>query len=158
MGFEPSNPMDAGKMDTTLSPSDVKPLVVVESRYAGDIPRNEAYARAAVRDCILRGEVPLASHLLYTQPGILRDDVPEERELGMGLGWHAMRRANYVVVYGDLGFSSGMVRGCVAAIAAGKRIKLRFLKIEPWFSMAPPAPSGPELLPLEILRQLEVED
>ena len=39
--------------------------VIVESPYAGDVERNIAYVRAAMRDCLMRGEAPLASHLLY---------------------------------------------------------------------------------------------
>ena len=56
--------------------------VILESPYAGSVEENVAYARAAVRDSLLRGESPIASHLLYTQPGILRDDVPDERRAG----------------------------------------------------------------------------
>jgi hypothetical protein len=64
-------------------------LVILESPYAGDVETNTTYARACVRDSLSRGEAPLASHLLYTQPGILRDDVPDERQRGMdaGLAW-----------------------------------------------------------------------
>lgn len=54
-------------------------LVIVESPFAGDVEENIKYARAAVRDCLMRGEAPIASHLLYTQEGILNDDIPEER-------------------------------------------------------------------------------
>ena len=43
--------------------------VIFESPYAGNVEENVAYARAAVRDSLLRGELPIASHLLYTQPG-----------------------------------------------------------------------------------------
>lgn len=45
-------------------------FVIVESPYAGDVERNTAYARAAVRDCLMRGEAPFASHLLYMAYGI----------------------------------------------------------------------------------------
>jgi hypothetical protein len=55
-------------------------LVVLESPYAGDVDANVEYARACVRDALQRGDAPIASHLLYTQPGILRDEVPAERE------------------------------------------------------------------------------
>jgi hypothetical protein len=58
-------------------------LVILESPYAGDVAANTAYARACVRDSLSRGEAPLASHLLYTQPGILRYDVPDERQRGI---------------------------------------------------------------------------
>lgn len=40
-------------------------LVVIESPYAGDVERNLRYVRAAMRDCLLRGEAPFASHALY---------------------------------------------------------------------------------------------
>jgi hypothetical protein len=38
--------------------------VILESPYAGDVEANVAYARAAVRDSLMRGEAPIASHLL----------------------------------------------------------------------------------------------
>ena len=77
--------------------------VILESPYAGNVEENVAYARAAVRDSLLRGESPIASHLLYTQPGILKDDVPDERQLGIeaGLAWRFA--ADATVVYQDLG-------------------------------------------------------
>lgn len=84
-------------------------LVIIESPYAGDVEANVAYARAAMRDSILRGENPIASHLLYTQPGILNDDIPEERERGIaaGLAWRAV--ADLAVFYIDRGWSGGMM-------------------------------------------------
>lgn len=83
-------------------------LVIIESPYAGDIEANVAYARSAMRDSILRGEHPIASHLLYTQPGILRDEIPEERQRGIdaGLAWRAV--ADKAVFYIDRGWSGGM--------------------------------------------------
>jgi hypothetical protein len=83
-------------------------LVIVESPYAGDIEQNVAYARECMADCLRRGEAPIASHLLYTQPGVLDDEVPEERRLGMEAGWAWFRAADAVVVYMDLGISKGM--------------------------------------------------
>ena len=53
-------------------------LVVLESPFAGNVEMNIHYARACMADCLARGEAPFASHLLYTQPGILDDDIPEE--------------------------------------------------------------------------------
>src|SRR3546814_12910998 len=61
-------------------------LVIIESPYAGDVEENTRYARACLQDCLRRGEAPFASHLLYTQPGILDDRVPDERELGLEAG------------------------------------------------------------------------
>jgi hypothetical protein len=66
-----------------------RPLVIIESPYAGELLRNISYARAAVRDSVLRGEAPMASHLLFSQAGVLYDDIAEEREMGIeaGLAW-----------------------------------------------------------------------
>lgn len=102
-------------------------LVIVESPFAGDQALNVAYARACVRDCILRGESAFASHLLYTQEGILRDDVPCERTLGIeaGLAWG--RVAEATVVYQDLGVSSGMTAGIDRARAEGRTVEFRVL-------------------------------
>lgn len=55
--------------------------VVLESPYAGNfIVRwlNRRYARKCVRHSLSLGEAPIASHLLYTQRGILRDHDPAE--------------------------------------------------------------------------------
>lgn len=82
--------------------------VILESPYAGDVARNVAYARRCLRDCLGRGEAPIASHLLYTQDGVLDDAVAAERELGIaaGLAWREV--ADAVVFYTDLGWSNGM--------------------------------------------------
>ena len=85
-------------------------LVVIESPYAGDIERNVAYARAAMLDALRRGEAPLASHLIYTQPGILRDEIAEDRALGIAAGLAWGRLAALAAFYTDLGWSEGMRR------------------------------------------------
>src|SRR5574344_336620 len=83
-------------------------LVIIESPFAGNVQENILYARMAVRDSLLRGEAPIASHLLYTQEGILNDDIPQERQLGIdaGLEWKSV--ANKHVFYTDYGMSRGM--------------------------------------------------
>lgn len=103
-------------------------LVIVESPYAGDIEANVAYARRCVRDCLLRGEAPIASHLLYTQPGVLDDKVPSERQHGIdaGLAWGAV--ADATVVYVDRGTSNGMRYGIANADAAGRPVEYRWLE------------------------------
>lgn len=85
-------------------------LVIIESPYAGDIEANVEYARKCVKDSLDRREAPIASHLLYTQPGILRDEVPEERIMGInaGLAWRLV--ADKAVFYTDRGWSSGMLK------------------------------------------------
>jgi hypothetical protein len=106
-------------------------LVVLESPYAGPTPeaieRNVRYARACLADCLRRGEAPIASHLLYTQPGVLRDEVPEERAAGIeaGLAWG--RHAQASVFYEDLGWSGGMRLGRNRAEDEGRAIEVRTL-------------------------------
>ena len=102
-------------------------LVVLESPFAGDVERNVAYARAALRDCLLRGESPAASHLLFTQPGVLDDTDPAERRLGIeaGLAWGRVAQAT--VVYADLGLSKGMLQGIARAEAEGRVVEFRCL-------------------------------
>lgn len=84
-------------------------LVIVESPFAVAVQQNIFYARLAVRECLYFGEAAIASHLLYTQEGILDDDVPEERALGIaaGLEWRSV--AHKAVFYVDRGWSSGML-------------------------------------------------
>ena len=102
-------------------------LVVIESPYAGDVERNLIYARACMSDCLLRGEQPFASHLLYTQPGILSDHVPEERALGIEAGFAWGEHAKAVIVYTDLGITGGMKLGIQAAEERGAVIEYRTL-------------------------------
>lgn len=106
-------------------------LVIVESPYAGNVAENEEYARRCVRDSLSRGEAPIASHLLYTQPGILNDLVPEERQWGIdaGLAWRRVAEAS--VVYTDLGISRGMEYGIAAAKDAGVPVEYRSLSPSP---------------------------
>jgi len=102
-------------------------LVILESPYAGDIDRNTMYARACLRDSLLRGEAPIASHLLYTQTGVLRDDIPDERQRGIdaGLAWKAF--ADATVVYTDYGITPGMEYGIAVAKKAGVPIEYRII-------------------------------
>jgi|SRR3989344_1533975 len=120
--------------------------VIVESPYACPVKcedsvkffgglcrhteRNVAYARLCLKDCFSRGEAPFASHLLYTQPNVLDDAVPEERKLGIeaGFEWRASGKAT--VVYTDLGISSGMEFGIEHAKKQGRPIEFRLLPKE----------------------------
>jgi hypothetical protein len=88
-------------------------LVILESPYGSPDPaivdRNVAYARRALRNSLEHGEAPIASHLLYTQPGVLNDGVATERRWGIeaGLAWR--RKADGAVFYVDYGYSAGML-------------------------------------------------
>jgi hypothetical protein len=117
-------------------------LVILESPYAGtskEITRNIFYARLCVRDSLLLGEAPIASHLLYTQPMILVDAVPAERKLGIsaGLAWRKVAEAT--VVYVDLGISSGMQHGIDLALTAGNPVEYRSID---WVLPSLPFPPG----------------
>ncbi len=103
------------------------PLVIIESPFAGDLDKNIKFARACMRDSLSRGESPFAMHLLYTQEGILDDDIPEERNWGIeaGLAWG--KHASKTVVYTNLGISGGMEIGIQRAIEEGREIEYREL-------------------------------
>lgn len=82
--------------------------VILESPYAGDIETHVKYARRALHDCLAKGESPIASHLLFTQPGVLDDKILSERELGIQAGLAWMPVAELIVFYTDYGMSLGM--------------------------------------------------
>ena len=82
--------------------------VIIETPYAGNVDHNIDYARACMADSLLRDEAPIASHLIYTQPGILDDRIPKERKAGIESGFAWWEAAELIVFYTDLGWSNGM--------------------------------------------------
>lgn len=107
-------------------------LVLIESPYRGDsykkIRDNILYARLCFHDSLVcRGEVPFASHLLFAQTGITNDTVSGEREMGIAAGWKIGNLMKLSAFYTDLGWSSGMMRGKVVALKAGRLIEERSL-------------------------------
>lgn len=102
-------------------------LVQLESPYAGDVEANVAYARRCMHDCLRRGEAPFASHLLYMQPGVLDDTIPDDCKLGIEAGLQWGRNATFTVVYLDRGFTDGMRQGVQRALEEGRRIEYRYL-------------------------------
>lgn len=113
-------------------------LVIIESPFAARKPdgswdpegveENLRYLRAAMHDCLKRGEAPYASHALYTQPGVLNDQVPGERTLGINAGFAWNERADLTVMYIDRGLSSGMKLGLVNAAKANRKVEIRSLE------------------------------
>lgn len=131
-------------------------LVVIESPYAASetrsVDQHVAYARACMRDCLQRGEAPIASHLLYTQPGVLDDLIPAERTQGIqaGLAWAA--RAELTVAYVDFGYSPGMTMAVTRSLADGRPVEERRLYAE---GAAPLLPVHPgEIIREEFLKPL----
>lgn len=100
-------------------------LVILESPYKGDEEANTEYARKCVRDSLSRDEAPIASHLLYTQPGILNDEIPVERQWGIDAGLAWLRVADAAVVYKDKGITEGMEKGIAAAKEANIPVEYR---------------------------------
>lgn len=89
---------------------------------------NVQYARACMHNCLaIHGQAPYASHLLYTQPGVLDDDVPDERRLGISAGLEIGRKADLRIFYLDRGFSSGMQWALKFALEIGQECEVRRL-------------------------------
>jgi len=103
------------------------PLVLIESPFAGDVDTNIKFAKACMRDSLYRGEAPFAMHLLYTQEGILDDDIPEERSWGIEAGLTWGKQARKTVVYTNLGITPGMELGIQRAKEEGREIEYREL-------------------------------
>lgn len=100
--------------------------VVIESPLAGDDREaNKAYARECMRNSLARGEAPYASHLLFDQPGLLDDTIPEEREQGIQAGFTWGLAGELRAFYVDRGMSSGMLRGLAQARRFGQRVVWR---------------------------------
>lgn len=106
--------------------------VVVESPFSGktqlDVDINVLYARFCMYDCLTNyGESPYASHLLYTQPFVLDDAIPEERKLGIEAGLEWSVHADVTVLYTDLGISDGMRYGIDYAATLERKCEVRKL-------------------------------
>ena len=97
------------------------------SAYKLLVNRNIRYARACMRDALLRGEAPYASHLLYTQEGVLDDQVPDERMLGINTGFAYRDAVELTAVYTDLWMSGGMKAGIADAEEKGRPVEYREL-------------------------------
>ena len=128
-------PADAGGGMTTIDAHHTIPpaqmrRVILESPFAGDVSANIEYARACVRHSLLRGEAPLASHLLYTQPGILNDDDRDERAHGINAGHAWLHLADAIAVYTDRGISADGSRHPPGR-THGKPVEMRSIEDQP---------------------------
>lgn len=111
--------------------SEKQRIVQFESPFgapdADGIVLNVAYALIGMRDSLLRGEAPFASHLLYTQ--MLDDEKPDERKMGIMAGLAIGSHADATVVYEDLGISRGMQLGIDHAEELGRPVERRRLYV-----------------------------
>jgi hypothetical protein len=105
--------------------------VIIESPYRGasqaERLRNVSYLKRCIRDCVLRGESPYASHMMLL--GALDEDVPEERQRGIEAGYEWWNVAELIVFYTDYGWSAGMQKAMAFAITRGKRCEQRTLPV-----------------------------
>lgn len=113
----------------TMVPPDTRLRVIIESPFAAPTPERRSkhvqYVRAAMRDSLLKGEAPFASHALYTLDGVFNDDDPAERAAGIaaGLAWGTV--ADMTALYLDCGLSGGMRMGIKHACEWARPICLR---------------------------------
>lgn len=96
--------------------------VTIESPYAGDVERNEAYLREIIRWCVASmGVSTYASHRML--PGALDDGDEEERELGIIAGLEMSRRTDETWFFVDYGMSVGMKRAHAFCVGAQRRVR-----------------------------------
>lgn len=107
--------------------------VVIESPYSAVTPwgvqRHIKYLRACLRDSLLKGEAPFASHGLYTLEGVLDESDEHDRTKGMeaGFAWLSPAAIAADIVYCDLGLSAGMLAGIQKARKNGVVVEFREL-------------------------------
>jgi hypothetical protein len=121
-----------------------KKYVFIETPFKGtdwiETERNHLYTKACVGDALRRGEIPYASHLFFTQRGILDDGILEERMKGIMAGKSIEKAitlaSKYVdgiyvctTVYTDLGISEGMKIGIKEASEIGRDVVNRQLGV-----------------------------
>ena len=103
--------------------------VYLESPYRNPDPeehqKNIEYAKACMLDSISKEESPFVSHLLY--PQVLDDNDPDDRTLGMNLGFYMACMCEKSVFYTDLGISEGMAKGIKVAREEQRKIVFRKL-------------------------------
>ncbi|MGD0729567.1 MAG: hypothetical protein ABR981_05820 [Candidatus Micrarchaeaceae archaeon] len=107
-------------------------FVDIETPYSAptlsQVAKHIRYTRACVRDSLLKKEIPFASHLFYTQTGILDDNLTDERQRGIMAGKVLIEKLDATtVVYTDLGISKGMELGIKIAKKSKRKIEYRTL-------------------------------
>ena len=107
--------------------------VIIESPYKGRVPVNEIYGELAMHDCLVNyRESPYASHLLYTRTFVLRDEIPDQRMLGIQAGFYWREVAEKTVFYVDLGITEGMELGIEDCKLKRKPFTIRKLPDDLW--------------------------
>jgi len=102
-------------------------LVIVESPYTGAIERNIRYAKRCMKGILKQGNCPFASHILYTQEGILDDDEESERSTGIRCGYKIGNNADKIIFFMDYGMSKGMVFALEHYTKNGSNIHFKYI-------------------------------
>ena len=82
-----------------------KPLVYICSPFSGDIENNNKHTRAFCRFALDKGNIPLASHLMF--PQFMDGNDEQERDLAIFMDIILMGKCQEVWVLGDV-ISRGM--------------------------------------------------
>lgn len=103
---------------------------IIESPFKGTSPEDRAenikYGLMACKHAADLGFVPFASHLFF--PQFLNEDVPEERQLGIEMGYDFWEKSDVILFYVDRGISSGMEKALAKAFMEGKPVRKIALK------------------------------
>jgi hypothetical protein len=87
----------------------------------------ERYAKACIRDSLLRNEAPLSAFLLYKQSGILNNFISSEQILGRLAQSEWSKFCKKIIVYKDLGLTKEMQINIDSAVASNKIVEYRIL-------------------------------
>jgi hypothetical protein len=87
----------------------------------------ERFAKACIRDSVLRKEAPLSVFLLYKQSGILYEENPGEKALGKLAASEWNKLCTKIIVYKDLGVTKEMQRTIDDAIKEDYIVEYRIL-------------------------------
>lgn len=80
-------------------------LIFLASPLKGDMENNIKKAREYSKYIVEQGHIPFAPHLLFTQ--FLDDTNPEERKIGISMGFKFMEFCDELWIFGDT-ISEGM--------------------------------------------------
>ena len=96
-------------------------LVYICSPFSGDVENNVIKARTYSRYALDRGNIPIASHLLF--PQFMSDE--SERRLAMHFNYVLLGKCEEVWVFGDH-ISLGMAEEI--RVAEKRKMKIRYIK------------------------------
>ena len=102
-------------------------IVAIESPWAGLDAGTKAkrYLRNCIRDSLVRGEIPWASHAMLAWTEALYEMEEEQREEGMEVNKQMIQKVDLVAFYVDFGMSKGMERAWLWAGYMGKKREKR---------------------------------